>query len=605
MHTSSAFFSAEPASRARAATLDTAMITGKNALFAALCLLLAAAYCCETIYVQRLNPFACEDAYITYRFARNLAEGHGPVFNPEERVEGYSNFLWMAGISLLYAAGLDPAACSRVLGVLFNTLTLLLVWYLPRRFCAVRGAWSLLGPLLYILFFPFQFFAFAGLETSLYSFFLVLLPATVVWARDRASRFCCAAALFVLLALTRPEGILFFIFYCVFLLWATRCRPAALRPYLPGLGAFVLAYGLFVAWRIGYFGLPLPNTYYAKCSFPFLLRTGLGIIINRDFFMNYAHLPLFLALSLVWSPAAGRTFVRTVIVLLSAALAFTVCFSGFDWMPFFRYTVPAVPLIIILCQVLFSSLWHELSAGTASGKKALAGCAAALFLFMAGEQFMRDLAYNTRWKAISDITYHNQITLGRWMKHTLGSGPLVAMGDVGRLAYFSNVRVLDVFGLNSRDFARLRTRYGAPHFDPSGGRLSFARYKQHERNLLLQRAPDYVFLYTATLKVADSFPGSAAGIAEHPTFREHYDYLARFYIIPPFTSEGWPRLPYSVDVLDLSAGLPAWIENGWGYDIHIRKDSTWPRFRLECDSQERITAIVNMRSCGGEQEGVP
>src|SRR5437867_1649073 len=42
-----------------------------------------------------LLPLASEDAYITYRFARNLALGLGPVFNPGERVMGFTTPLWM------------------------------------------------------------------------------------------------------------------------------------------------------------------------------------------------------------------------------------------------------------------------------------------------------------------------------------------------------------------------------------------------------------------------------------------------------------------------------------------------------------------------------
>jgi hypothetical protein len=34
-----------------------------------------------------------DDAYISYRYAQNLAQGNGLVFNRGERVEGYSNFL--------------------------------------------------------------------------------------------------------------------------------------------------------------------------------------------------------------------------------------------------------------------------------------------------------------------------------------------------------------------------------------------------------------------------------------------------------------------------------------------------------------------------------
>jgi hypothetical protein len=48
-----------------------------------------------------------DDAYITLRYARYFAAGQGPVWNPGERVEGYTDFLWMALIAALHRLGAD------------------------------------------------------------------------------------------------------------------------------------------------------------------------------------------------------------------------------------------------------------------------------------------------------------------------------------------------------------------------------------------------------------------------------------------------------------------------------------------------------------------
>jgi hypothetical protein len=36
-----------------------------------------------------------DDAYIGLRYSRNLSDGNGLVFNPNEHVEGYTNFSWI------------------------------------------------------------------------------------------------------------------------------------------------------------------------------------------------------------------------------------------------------------------------------------------------------------------------------------------------------------------------------------------------------------------------------------------------------------------------------------------------------------------------------
>ena len=54
--------------------------------------------------------FWIDDAFITFRYARNLADGLGPVFNPGEAVEGYTTFLWMLVSSAFFAMADEPPA---------------------------------------------------------------------------------------------------------------------------------------------------------------------------------------------------------------------------------------------------------------------------------------------------------------------------------------------------------------------------------------------------------------------------------------------------------------------------------------------------------------
>ncbi len=65
-----------------------------------------------------------DDAFISYRYARNWADGHGPVFNPGQArpVEGYTNFLWTAFLAAALKIGFDPETTSRAAGLLFAVL---------------------------------------------------------------------------------------------------------------------------------------------------------------------------------------------------------------------------------------------------------------------------------------------------------------------------------------------------------------------------------------------------------------------------------------------------------------------------------------------------
>ena len=61
--------------------------------------------------------YVVDDAFISFRYAQNFLQGHGLVYNPGERVEGYTNFLWVLLVALGMVAGADPAPPARFLTI--------------------------------------------------------------------------------------------------------------------------------------------------------------------------------------------------------------------------------------------------------------------------------------------------------------------------------------------------------------------------------------------------------------------------------------------------------------------------------------------------------
>ncbi|HNS73548.1 MAG TPA: hypothetical protein PKI81_09100, partial [bacterium] len=95
-----------------------------------------------------LWPATLDDAFISYRYARHLVEGHGLVFNPGERVEGFSNLLWVLLLSPFIALGWEAETASKLIGAACGLGALLIAMLLLRRhFRASRtvvllfGAW--------------------------------------------------------------------------------------------------------------------------------------------------------------------------------------------------------------------------------------------------------------------------------------------------------------------------------------------------------------------------------------------------------------------------------------------------------------------------------
>ena len=226
-------------------------------------------------WLSAVTWFLCDDAYIGFRYVRNLVEGHGLVFNPGEYVEGYTNFLWLLELAALWAlTGIPPEYTAPFLSIAYTvgTLAVVLWWVYRTPSLPHRGlvGWMALGLLCSSATFAVWTSA-GGLETRQVTFFVLAgLVALSVHGSRRwgllAASLCFAAA-----ELTRPEGLL--IGGC-FLAGFALCRMLrAGRPWRPWrdwkalavMGApFVLVVAAHYLWRYSYYGEWLPNTYYAK-----------------------------------------------------------------------------------------------------------------------------------------------------------------------------------------------------------------------------------------------------------------------------------------------------------------------------------------------------
>ena len=214
--------------------------------------------------------FITDDAFISFRYVRNLLEGHGLVFNPGEYVEGYTNFLWVLELAAIWRVlGLRPEHVANWLSVIYTvgTIAVLLWWVARMPFLRHRGlmAWMALGLICSSATFA-VWTSGGGLETRQFTFFtLVAVACLSVFGANRwglvAASLSLAAA-----ALTRPEGLLVAA-CCVGWFAAHRwftARQLDWRGTLALVGPFVVLIGGHFLARYRYYGEWLPNTYYAK-----------------------------------------------------------------------------------------------------------------------------------------------------------------------------------------------------------------------------------------------------------------------------------------------------------------------------------------------------
>jgi hypothetical protein len=392
-----------------------------------------------------------DDAYITLRYAGNLARGEGLVFNPGEFVEGYSNFLYTLLLAAFIRLDSHPMVAAKAIGLVSGCAAILGTWKLASRLPeASKAAW--LAPLLLAISPAFAAWSVLGLETVFYSL-LILLAAQSAMSGPLGPRSAAVSGLlFALVALTHPEGALFFVATVVFLLVKGRARE-----WIPGLASFALVFGGFLVWRVWYYGDLLPNTYYAKSGLG-LLAIVRGAKYLFEFFKSYGGpvVPFLALVPLFWGPPSSA--VQYLACLAAAYLGFVIWVGG-DNFAEFRFIVPILPILYLLAAEGAVRGVRELRNRRSAWNRRRAAPLAALAAFTAAFMLapvvysfapqLRGLA------ADAPLTDANQlVTIGEWLRGFAPADSSIAVGEAGAIPYVTGWRTLDGFGLSDRDIAR-------------------------------------------------------------------------------------------------------------------------------------------------------
>ncbi|WP_306359258.1 flagellar motor control protein ZomB [Nocardia sp. CC227C] len=229
-----------------------------------------------------------DDGLTVLRTVRNLLAGNGPVFNAGERVEVNTStawtyligfFGWLTQVRLEYVV-LGLALLLSALAMVFAMLGAARLWGGASRLLLPAGA------VVYIAVPPARDYATSGLESGLVICWLALLWWLMIrWSlADKSSPAMVFAISFLagLGPLVRPElavvgGL------ALLVIWfatppAFRLRPWVFRVLVGVVAGLVpLSYQI---WRMGYYGLPYPNTAVAKDAGGAKWRQGLDYLWN-------------------------------------------------------------------------------------------------------------------------------------------------------------------------------------------------------------------------------------------------------------------------------------------------------------------------------------
>lgn len=420
------------------------------------------------------HAWGSDDAFISYRYAQNLVEGHGLVFNPGERVEGYSNLLYVL-LMAPAAALVSPDrlyAVSAGLNLLFAGIALLLLYRFSR---------SRLGPFesaaVAVLFAlsPSVWVAVAsGLETPLV---LLIQIATWVLAERTAAEGSRRAAVglsavAVLSVLSRADGFITPLLAAGFLGLRGRWRAA-----FAVAGSTLATFGLLTLARLSYYGWPLPNTYYVKVTSSLWLRlehgglqllsavigTGLVVYIAAFVVAGVKGMKDFSLRRPDWFPV----------------LPFPVVFAA-GWLVYYLYIGGDVfyDRFLLFLFPMGTFLLFQLAAETRRPR-----AAAVLTILLAVLQLVA-LTTDPRFR-FSYPKYDRWVLLGRHLGRE-HPGALLAVDAAGKIPFFSGLRAIDMLGLND-------ARIG--HGESSDDAYFNVGHSKSDLPYVLSRQPDLIAVW--------------------------------------------------------------------------------------------------------------
>jgi hypothetical protein len=427
-----------------------------------------------------------DDAYITYQYARNLADGFGFVYLPDgEPTEGFTNLLWVVLLAPAFLLDIDPLYYARGFSII---LVLIGSYFLYATYKVIvpsenfRVTWSL-PVLLWLGYYNTTYHLMLGLETSLYSTFLIVLAylstktqlALQINSLSRTDielnhgslatlkyNLLAFFIIGILTGLTRPEG-----FAATFILGLIFFAP---RVHLRVVAASFLLYLFCIVFIIFFkylvFQSFTPNSYYLKVLATESLLPGVDFVIS--FFDEMKLWFVFCALLLLkgnLKKDSKITIYSLLALLLFFMLFYLKTLPMMAWEH--RYLTPYVFVLVLFASYFISFGVSEYLNHFGEKKVQLMVTFVVVGLIVFSLLGLRSIfMLTTAMKGVLglpeparletfDLHYKEKELGDRLAELNLGKDLSIAFWDAGLIPYLSKSSFIDLHGLNNNAIARM------------------------------------------------------------------------------------------------------------------------------------------------------
>lgn len=391
-------------------------------------------------------PASVDDAFITFRYVRNIISGHGFVFNIGEHILGTTTPLYTLYLALLGSLGLDFITLGKLTNIMADAASCVLLFIVVSRVSNRTVAWV---AALLILSSPYNLqYSASGMETGIYTFMCLI----VLYFYGQ-KRWTWMALIGGGLVLVRPDGLLVLI--VVGFMWVLDRQDIKTGiKYALLIGLVMLPWFIFATW---YFGSPIPHSVSAKAltyrsSVPFhwlyifmqtftqrggvvgpilimvLLGTGSVVVVFRQ-----ALRPLLPYLLWMWLYIGVFTFFQSgrfgwYYAPIMPVFFTIIVIGGYEWFS-------QIKRLPVMTRVMQSNLRHF-----------LAGAVILTFIPALGISI-----YSAWQEAYKEVVYEKTMwePMGRWIQENSSPEATVALESIGGIGWYSERYIWDEGGLIS------------------------------------------------------------------------------------------------------------------------------------------------------------
>ncbi len=377
-----------------------------------------------------------DDAFISFRYAENWANGLGWVFNSNEYVEGFSNPLWTALFGLVFLVDGDPVHWSLLFGyasivlLVYGTHCLMQTLNVSRNLCWLGAFLIALDPSMVLE-------AVQGLESVFYAGLLPLTIALAIEERKTHRPHRWSLLFSGLLCMTRPEAPLFVGLLYSGLWFSDRNTKHSLL----ALCWITVLLATMTGLRLWYFGDPLPNTFYAKVG------GWAGMRGLQYCWLHAQHHPIMWLGALISITLHKSPQGRLLQWIALPYLLYVISIGG-DFKPTSRFILPLGGLFVVLLTNSMRHIPRNFTVATVICTIVLSGIGRGS-LFAKAET----------WAQIRRDNLVARKVVGDWLAQYTPPNTVLAMHSVGVVPFYAQRHTIDMWGLTNRTIAKTPTSH--------------------------------------------------------------------------------------------------------------------------------------------------